>query len=321
MAVELVPTRWWQAIEFIRTDFETARGRDPWVDQVLSRPWSPSSLLEYAYGLAEMPFSLPHFVVVSGERVGTLWLTKRSRLLYILSLGLLPHFRANDESMQVGRLLIKAVRCIEDCAKQFHSEVTVARIAACNTPIQRMVKIFGGKPLGLATTTLTLSTMPPSPALLTIGVRKIGKTETAKAWRYWKLQAVARVAGSDGVKAASDLLDAFSWIDPLPKGEHFALYQGDRATGLAFVHQHEGDLELGLLTATMYWSGPQTAELVGEMIAHMNSPIRYLTLTQRHADILDGSAPFDFERNREQERHFVFWMMADYFANRPRRGN
>lgn len=319
MTVEFVPMRWWQAIEYIRIDFQTARGRDPWVDQILSQPWSPSSLLEYAYALAEMPFSIPYYIVVSGERVGTLWLTRRSRLLYIFSLGLLPHFRESDMGMQAGRLLIKAVHCIEDCAKRFNSVAGVCRIAACNAPIQRMVKIFDAKPLGLATTTLTLTTNPFTTISSNINTREIKKTEATKAWRHWKLQSVAHVAGNSGVKAATTLLEGYSWIDPLPKGKYFALYQGDQAIGLAFSRQHKGDMELGLLTATIYWPCLQTAELVGVMTACLGSPIKYLTLTQKHADILCDFPSFEFERDREQERHFVFWLVADYFAKHPQR--
>jgi hypothetical protein len=320
MAVEFVPMRWWQTIDYIRTDFETARGRDPWVDRVLSHPWSPSSLLEYAYALAEIPFSIPYYIVVSGERIGTLWLTRRSRLLYIFSLGLLPHFRESDTGMQAGRLLIKAVRCIEDCAKRFNSVVSVGKIAACNAPIQRMVKIFDAKPLGLATTTLALAADSFKTTSFNINTKEIKKADFVKAWRHWKLRAVAHVAGNNGIKAATILLEGYSWIDPLPKGEYFALEQDGEEIGVACAHRREGETELSLLTAANRWTGQETAALIAAMASRLDT-IRYLTVTQKHADILDETPAFEFERKREQERHFVFWIVKDYFAKHARRRN
>jgi hypothetical protein len=320
MSTEFVPIRWWQAIEFIRIDFETTRGRDPWVDRILSRPWSPYSLLQYAYALAEMPSSFPYFITVSGERVGTLWLLKRSKVLYIYSIGLLQSYRESEATgMQAGRILIKAVQCIEDCSQKANSEVTVARIAIHNAPIQRMVKIFDARPLGLATTTLTLSSLSTTVSLPGLGIRAISKSEARKAWQDWKLHAVAHVAGDCGVQAAEELIKTLSWADPLPKGKYFALEQDGEAIGFAFAHRRKGEVELGLLTTANRWTGPETAALVAAMASYLDTTIRHLTVTQRHADVLDETPAFEFVRERKQERHFVFWIVEAYFARRSRR--
>jgi hypothetical protein len=320
VAIEFVPARWWQAIEFIRIDFETARGHDPWVDQIMSRPWALSSLLQYAYALAEMPFSFPYFIVVSGERVGTLWLLKRSKLLYIYSLGLLRDYREDKATgMQAGRILVKAVRCIEDRSQEASSEIAMARIAVRNAPIQRMVEIFGAQPLGLATTTVALAFPLDAVSISGLEIRALNRPEAVKAWQKWKLHAVAHVAGESGVHAAEELYRTLSWADSLPKGEYYALNQDREAIGFALTRRRQGETELGLLTATDRWSGPKTAALVAAIMSHLSTPVRYLTVTQKHADVLEESPAFDFGREREQERHFVFWNVQAYFAERGRR--
>lgn len=320
MSVEFVPVHWWQTIEFIRIDFETTKGRDPWVDQVLSRPWSPYSLLQYAYALAEMPFSFPYYITVSGERVGTLWLLKRSKVLYIYSIGLLQSYREDKATgMQAGRILIKAVQCIEDSSQKTNAEVTIARIAVHNAPIQRMVKIFDAQPLGIATTTLTLSPLSTTVSLPGLEIKAINKSKAKKAWQNWKLHAAAHVAGDSGAQAAKELIETLSWADPLPKGKYFALEQGGEAIGFASVHRCKGELGLGLLTTTNRWRGSETAALVAAMASHLGSAVRYLTVTQKHADVLDETPAFEFEREREQDRHFVYWNVEDYFAKHARR--
>jgi hypothetical protein len=316
MTAEFVPIRWWQTADFIRINLEMTRGRDPWADRVLSRPWSLYSLLEYAYMLINLISSYAYFIVADGERVGVFWLIARSRVLYILSLGLLSHFRTSVKDLTIARLLIRAVRTIEDLSRRPNCETTVARIAARNEAIQRMTSMFQARPLGLSVTTLTLSPVDPTkkpPSKLE--ARRIKKSEAIKAWRKWKIHAAENTSGSDGAKAAVDLLEAFDWLDPLPKGKHYALYKDDQEVGFAFTCQRGDKLELGLFPSGAFWLGPQTTELVAALTAYINAPIRYLTLTQKHADALDTSAtPLQFERNRDQERYFVFWLPAVYFA-------
>jgi hypothetical protein len=319
LKVEFVPVRWWQAVGFIRLNFEVVGGHDPWADRILSRPWAPSSLIEYAYMLVTFPGSNAYFIVASGERVGVLWMIRHSGLFYILSLGLLPHFRARDTGMQIARLLIRTVRFIEDYAKRENCEMGIARIATMNKPIQRMVRMFGANPLGLATTTLALSTVPPpTSSLPDIEVRQMRKSEAVKAWRRWRLYEVEHVAGRSGVEVAANLLKSFYWLDSFPRGEYLALYQNKQEIGFAFARQHEGEHELGLLPSATFWAGPQTVALVTVLASYLDSPVRYLTLTQKHADALDTSTAFDFERNREQERHFVFWLTESYFGRSSR---
>ena len=65
MRVEFVPVRWWQAATFICLNFEIVRGRDPMADRILTRPWTPSSLLEYAYQLDTFFRSNTHFVIIN----------------------------------------------------------------------------------------------------------------------------------------------------------------------------------------------------------------------------------------------------------------
>lgn len=322
MPVEFVPVHWWQTIEFIRIDFETTRGYDPWVDQVLSRPWSPYSLLQYAYALAEMPFSFSYFITVSGKRVGTLWLLNRSKLLYIYSLGLLQNYREDKATgMQAGRILIKAVQCIEECSQKANSKVAVGRIAVRNASIQRMVKIFDAQPLGLATTTLTLPSLSAMVSIPGIMVRAINKSKARRAWRNWKLHAVAHITGDSGAQAARELTKTLSWADPLPKGKYLALEQDGEEIGIACLHRRKGELELDLLTTASRWRGSQTAALVAALASHLGTTVRYLTVTQKHADVLDETPAFEFGREREQERHFIYWIVEDYFAKHTRRRN
>jgi ribosomal protein S18 acetylase RimI-like enzyme len=321
MAVEFVPMRWWQALDFVRTDFQTMKGRDPWADQVLARPWTPSNLVSLLYEVAGLPSSLPYFVVVSGERVGTLWLIVRDDFLYIYSLGLLPEFRDTNFGMQVGRLLINSVNHIEDVCRRHDTEITICRVAVRNEPMQRMVQIFGAKPLGVATTTLKLSSPPDEPPD-GLDVKKLGRSAGEERWKQWNMHAARHAAGSDGERSITLMMNKLSWIHPLPKGKSMGLYQGDEEIGLAVAHQREDKLDIVLLTSTAFWSGPQTAGIVAAVASRLDSPIGYLTLTLSHADAIDKSAALNFERDRDKERQFLYWIMQQYYetkASRKRR--
>jgi hypothetical protein len=314
LTADFAPVRWWQVTDFIRLTFETVRGHDPWTDRVLSRPWALSSILEYMYILVKFPISDAYFIVASEERVGVLWMIRRSKLLYLLTLGLLPQFRTSDAGLGIARLLIRTVRFIEDHIKRYHCEMVAARVAALNKTIQRMLKQFDGQRLGLATTTLTLASVsPPKPSLPTIEIRKIGKSEAARAWKHWRLYTVERVAGRSGAKAAAALMKSFYWLDSLPRGNYLALYQDDQEIGFAFARQQEGGLELGLFPSAAFWSGPETGALVMLLASSLGSPVRYLTTTQSHADILADSSHVGFERDREQEQLFIFWLTESYW--------
>jgi GNAT superfamily N-acetyltransferase len=307
LKVEFVPVRWWQVADFIRLNFAIMRGHDPWADRILSRPWAPSSLLEYAYMLAEFPSSDAYFLVASDKRVGVLWMTRRSRLLYMLSLGLSPDFRTDGVGMRIARLLVQLIKFVEDYARRHKSEILVLRMAGSNLPSQRMARLFGCRPLGLATTDLTISPVNPSESPIPeIEVKPLGKSEAAKAWRHWKLYAVERVAGPAGVKVAADFIKSFYWVDALPAGKHLALYQNGQEIGFAFARQREGELYLGLFPDAKFFPGDKTSTLVNALAVHLKSPVHHLTLTLEHAAALTESAPFKHKRHRDKERLTMF---------------
>jgi hypothetical protein len=185
----------------------------------------------------------------------------------------------------------------------------VARIAAVNRPIQRIARAFNGRPLGLVATKLTLSyiTSFPETSFPEIKVRRLGRSKAMAAWRRWKLHAVEQVAGTAGVRVAADLLDTFGWLDPFPLGKHLALYHNDQEVGFATVRQCAGGLDLDLLPAYQFWPGSQTGTLVAALAFKLKSPVRHLGVSRQHADTLASSAPFEFERDQEQERHFAFF--------------
>jgi hypothetical protein len=297
---DFVPARWWQVIDFIRLNLAVVKGHDPYADRILSRPWSLFSLMEYFYMLVTFPVSDAHFVLVGGERAGVVWTMDKPGIGYILSIGLLPKFRLYGIGLQIAYFL-------EGYAEHKQAKAAVARIAACNKPVQHMAKAFNGQSLGLATTEMTLSTLPLPAPPLGFGIRRINKSRAAKAWRHWKLHAVEQVSGSIGVQVATDFLNAFGWMDPMPRGKYLDLHQDDREIGLAVARRRGGKMEISLLTSVDLWSGPQTATLLSSISSILKLPVRYLKVTRQHADLFDDFTPFEFERPQEQERHFVFW--------------
>jgi hypothetical protein len=100
-----------------------------------------------------------------------------------------------------------------------------------------------------------------------------------------------------------------------------ALEQDGEEIGIACVQRCQDELEVDLLTTANRWTGPETAALVTTLASHLGTAVRYLTVTQKHADVLDETPAFEFERAREQERHFVYWIVEDYFAKHARRRN
>jgi len=308
--VDFIPVRWWQVIDFIRLNLAVAKGHDPYADRILARPWSPFSLMEYAYMLATFPTSDAYFVQVSGMRVGVVWTMYRARFVYILSIGLLPQFQVRGVGLQIGYFL-------EEYGESKQASAAAGRAAVKNKPIQHMVRAFGGRPLGLATTELTLLASPlpaPPPG---VEVRRINKSEAARAWRCWKLHAVEHVSGNAGREVAADFLNAFDWMDPMPRGKYLTLYQDNQEIGLAVARRRGDGMEISLLTSAGLWSGSQTAALLSAMSSNLELPVRYLRVTRQHADLFDVSTPFEFERPREQERHFVFWQYP-FTAGRSR---
>jgi GNAT superfamily N-acetyltransferase len=293
--VEFVPVRWWQAGDFIRLNLEVVQGRDPMADHILSRPWALSSLLEYAYMLIRFLRSNAHFIAISGERGGLVWTVRRWDVFFIITIGMLPRFQQRGIGLQT-------MAFVEEHARRQKCQALAAAVAPSNEPVHRLIAASGSHLLGLATTTLTFSDVnfPATPSR--IEIKKIARAEAVQSWKRWRLYEVERVAGQVGVDVAAVLLKLVS----LPRGSYLALYQDGQEIGFAFAHRREDEPTLGLFPSAKFWSGPQTAELVALLGSHLGSSARRLTLTQTHADVFAASAPFDFERHREPERHFAF---------------
>jgi len=310
LEIILVPARWWQAIPFVCLNLEIVRGIDPMADRLLSRPWRLSNLLERAYMLGIFFQSNAQFITIAGKRAGVLWTISRSEFLFILSFGLLPHFRVRGIGVKVALLL-------KDYCNHQRFKAAAAKIAASNHPIQRVVRAFDGQPLGLATTSLTISTTRlTSPTPHDFEIRPLNKPDGIRAWRHWKYQTVEQVAGHIGVDVAKGLMDTFDWLESPPRGEYLALYQDGHEIGFAFARQHRGESKLGLFPDHTFWSDLQTAKLVGALTSYLDSPVRYLTLTQAHADALTPSTLCEFERHQEQDRYFVFWLYPFSFRGK-----
>ncbi len=318
MRAEFVPVRWWQMLGFIRLNFEIMRGHDLWVDRVLARPWALSSLVEYGYVLIGLASSDAFFITISGERVGVLWLIRRSSLLYLNSLGLASRFSASDVGLLAGRLLVQVVRFMEGYAARHNSELFVSKTRADN-PIQRMPKLFRCRPLGLATATLRLSSaVRPASLPAEIEVVPVRRLRAAEIWKRWRLYGVEQIAGHLGVEAAKGVMKWFYWMTALPRGKYWALYQDGQEIGFAFAREREDGLELGLFPSSSFYSGLQTVALVEILALHVRSPIQYVTVTRTHADALGETGYLGYERERDLEWLFVFrpvdldrWQDAD----------
>jgi GNAT superfamily N-acetyltransferase len=295
--LDLAPVRWWQVIDFMRLNFELVQGHDPVADRILSQPWALSSLLEYAFMLRAFLVSTAHFIRVSGERAGLLWTVHRRGIIVIITLGLFARFQRSGVGARIASL-------IEDRARRRGCKAMVAVVAATNEPVHRLIEIRGGRPLGLGTTMLTLSSVSPAVSFPTdVEIREIEKSEASGAWRRWRLHEVEHVTKGAGLDVAADLLES------LPRGKHLALYEDGQEIGFAFARQRARELELGLFPSNAFWEGQRTGDLIAALVAHLGSPVRRLTLTQTHADMLADTAPFDFERHLEQERHFMFKLL------------
>jgi GNAT superfamily N-acetyltransferase len=298
-AVSFVPVRWWQAMAFLRMNFELVRGIDPLADRILSRPWAPSSVLEYAYMLGTFLRSTAHFIVISNARAGIAWADCRAGLAFILNVGMLPQFQKQGVGMET-------IAFIEAYAKRRACDALVAVVAAGNKPVQWLARASGGRLLGLATTTLTLSAVNlPTPPISQVESKPIERSEAIAAWKRWRLHEVERVSGADGVGVASRLLTTH-FVQSLPRCKYYALYQDQEEIGFASVHQDKDSVKIRLFPDSRFWPGPETAKLVAALSSNLGLPIHHLTLTQTHADALADTASLNFERHREWERIFPF---------------
>lgn len=288
--IEFVPARWWEAVSFIRFSLDIMRGvGDPWVDQILARPWSFSSLLEYSYMLHNFFRFDNFFVVVSGQRAGLLSLKIHPGFMYIDALGLLPQFQRGRIGMQTADFA--------DRYRARHGCPWVAVVAAIqNKPVHMLCAAFNGYLPGLSVTTLTLAASNPSPPPVPgLEVKELDKSKAGAAWQRWRLYEVEQVAGRETLDLATHLLE------PLPRGRYLALYQGDEEIGFAVARRQTVDL----FPAKAFWSSAPTANLVAALARSLGTTIQRLTVTQTHANNLEPSEAFAFQRHRERERHFI----------------
>ncbi|MBN1890882.1 MAG: hypothetical protein JW850_23000 [Thermoflexales bacterium] len=291
---EFVPARWWQALDFIRIGLETMRGvGDPWVDSILARPCSPSSWLEYGYMLDNFWHSDSFFIVVAGERAGILAIRYLPECIYFDAIGLLPKFRRGNIGLQAANFI--ANHCLST-----KYQWMLAMAATPNRVIRLLYSAFGGRRFGLSKTRLTLKTVSIS-AGPEYEIKRLGKTEANQAWRRWRLDEVEHVAGHEAARLAPHFLDR------LPRGKYLALYQDGEEIGMAVAGQHQGESTVELFPAQSCWSNTPTARIVTATAHHLGSTIRYLTLTQTHANELTACESLDFERHREEERHLVIF--------------
>ncbi len=294
LKVDFIPARWWQAVSFIRLYFEMVRGHDPWADRILAQPWALSSLLEYVYMLDNFLRLTNYFVLVSGQQAGVISIASRPEFIYIYGLGLLPKY-------QRGSIGKQAAEFLEGYGARRKVHWGVAAMAVNNKPVHMLVGACGGRLLGLSTTTVIVTAASPAPSSVELEVVPLCRPEASSAWTRWRLYEVEQVAGNDAVELAALLLES------LPGGEYLGLYRHGQEIGFALAHGRADELGVDLFPAKEFWSSAPTASLVAALARHLGANIRRLTLTQTHAKALAVPESFGFERNREQERHLVFF--------------
>jgi hypothetical protein len=300
--MDFVSARWWQMIPFLRLNFELVRNIDPLAERIASRPWALSSLLEYAYMAGTYLRSITHFVTVSGERAGVVWTYYRARIGFILMVGVVRRFL--KPGMGLGM-----VDFIEDYVRRLGGDALVAVMAVRNRAVRWMAREAGGRPLGLATARLRLSKSLSAIPVTGIDLRRMKRSEAARAWKRWRLHEVEHVAGADGIEIAARLLDSYTWLEPLPRGRHVGLSVDGQEIGSAHIQRHRDGLCLHLFTSQAFWSGRHTANLVAAIAAHTGSVVDHLIVTRTHALTLDTDASFEFEREKDKERVYAFKLL------------
>jgi hypothetical protein len=292
LKASFVRARWWQFSDFISLSVEIARGRDPYADQFLAHPWSPSGLLERIYLLDTFFRSSAYFIEIAGRFVGVVWLIDRPGYIYIYSAGTLPAFQRSALGLQIAHFIIEYSRRRGDVWG-------VGRIAARNRPVQMLMAAFKGRPLGLSTTTLTLLGDPGPFTGLPFEVRPLTAAAARRAWRRWRLEEVEQAAGRDAVHIGSHLLEN------LPRGKYVAVLLEGQEIGVAFVRQTAGLAGAGLFSSAACWSDSETARIVDALESSLGVRLRRLTLARSHANRLAGSGALRFERHRDEERYYV----------------
>jgi hypothetical protein len=286
------------------------------MDQILARPWSLHSLMEYAYMLVGFFLSRAQWIYVSGERAGVLWAREKPRVQYILSLGLLPQFQARGTGVRAASLLM-------EYSNQRAFDLTAARIAVCNMEIQAVVNAFGAIVPGLSMTRLQLVSLESPEASesqsdLETLFKQMRRENAAQTWRRWKLRGVRHVSGEESATAVEALLGAWGWLDALPSGDWYAVSAKGREVGVAIVSLDGDTCEITLACDPAWWVADKTVGLVRSLAAEIGKELHFLAVTRQHADMLEIGGSFDFERDREAERHLVLWMYPYRFLRRTR---
>lgn len=301
MNVDFVPMRWWQASYFLSLNFQVVQTRDPLADRILANPWSLSSLLAYLQIFGGFFFTDNFHIVVDGERAGLLSAHIRPEFVFGLCLGLLPRFQRQGIGTQ-------AVHYFEEYVQRQERTAWVGASSAGNRAILQLLDKFGGRLLGLCTSTLEVKTLDPMPEHSnSTNLIQLPKAQARQTWRQWKLYEVEQIAGPGAIPIATSLL---KW-ERLPPGECLALYQDDQEIGILCARPQKSSqkLDVDLLTSSTFWSNAQTIDLVTTIAHHFDCPIGQLTLAQTHANRLTPSATFDFERHQEQERCLLFKLL------------
>ncbi len=295
---EFVPVRWWQIIDFIRLYFEIVRGRDPLADQVLARPWSPSSILIYGYLTDNFFHMQVFFILAAGRRVGIITLRNTPSYIWLDALGLLPEF-------QHGTLGAQGVQFIRElCLKTDHT-IALGTTAVRNRHFHLLMGALGGRVFGLSTTTLPLGKLCLPEAAASLTCRCVDRKEAEAAWLRWRLYEVTQKSGEAAAAVVPHLLEK------LPSGQYAVLLKNTEEIGFAFTCKDKEGVCLGLFPARDYWTNEQTLQLLAASISCLAWPRpSRLTVTQTHANALSSSEAFEFERNKGNERHIIFFQRA-----------
>jgi ribosomal protein S18 acetylase RimI-like enzyme len=295
MKAEFVRTRPWQARPFVWLLLEMVRGRDPWADRILARPWSTASLLEFAYLLDAFVRFDNYFIMVDGSRAGVVSISPRRTFSYIHGVGLLPQY----QRLGLGP---KLVEFVEAYVRRNPTRIAVGSTATSNRPVNALLRTLGGRPLGLSTTTLSLGGAPDvavSAGRLT--VHPLARAEAARAWRRWRLHEVEQAAGVDAVPIAAELLES------PPRGLMLACCTDGAEIGVAHVQRRAGGWEASVYPGREFWEADCTQELVNAIAHQVHVQLEGLTVTRSHARVLDRCPiGLRYERHKDQERRLVF---------------
>ncbi len=294
--VNIEPVRWWQVADFLRLNFAVVKDVDPWARRILARPWSLPSLFTYIHMLRVFPASAAYFIVVDGMRAGVVWMMRRREHIFVLSVGLL-------RGLQKPGITARFADFVEEHARREGCEALVAAVAPTNRAVRWLMMARGGRQLGLSTTRLMLSpAFAPSSPQRPPRIVRVGRAEAPEARKRWRLHEVEYVAGRAGRSVADDFLE------PMPqRSRYYTLYDDDREIGFAWARRlRRGELEIGLFPEKAFWAGPETANLLAALASHLGGAVHRLVVTTTHADALAASAPFQYERLVERERHIWF---------------